>query len=426
MDRYFLKSFFLYGGATGLSRILPILMLPIYLANIGLATYGTIEIIFAGFNLLMIFGLFQLETALQRLYFKAESKSELFYSTLIFVAVASLLIVVLVVLFSENISYLLFDTGNERNSIILASICVFFANIATICMVVLRYMDKAVSFCFLTIGHIALTAVVTYYFIVETQYGSFGYFLGQIFGWIFIACFSFYSVIKELKFKDGGGAVLRLSLGFSMPQVPARLASFFVLYGNRFFVLHLLGLQAVALLSLSLKFAVIFQFFALAFSMAWNPFIYKNEKKSGMANKINSIFIRVLIVLWMIHITVILSAEYVVKSFFDPQFSGVVDLIPLAIIPAQLLIIKEIVETGIKLSNRTKYISYAYFVSVFITILGFSISSTLEQILISSVIGTLMLVLMSWYYSEKLYNINYPKLPFLIYLVMIFFHTYMV
>ncbi|QLE07509.1 oligosaccharide flippase family protein [Pseudoalteromonas shioyasakiensis] len=418
MNKAFLKSFLVYGGSAGLSRILPILMLPIYLNHLSVDAYGKIEVIFAGFNLLLIFGLMQLETALQRFYYKVEDKAALFYSMVTVTAILSTVVVVVSVILSDTISYGLFDSSSESLSIVIMSVTIFFANIATICMVFLRYDDRPIVFSTMTIGQVIITACVTYMLVVSFKYGGEGYFYGLFFGWFFIAIFSFCSIATNLAFKLNINYVIE-SFKFALPQFPARLASFFVQFGNRFVVLSILGTQAVAVMSLSLKFAAIFQLLLLALSMAWNPFLYKNENAEDLNEKVNSLFKWILISLSVIHILTILLAELVVTTFFEGEYDAAAKYVILAIIPVQLLIIKEVVESGVRLANRTKYISYAYFTSVTVTAALMFFSTTIEQVFIATIIGALVLVLFSWYYSERFYRIKYSKLSFTMYILLL-------
>ncbi|SGY94182.1 lipopolysaccharide biosynthesis protein [Moritella viscosa] len=418
MDKSFLKSFLVYGGSAGISRVLPILMLPLYLTSLGSEAYGKVEVVFAFFTFILIFGLLQLETALQRMYFTVEDRAGLFYSLLIVIIFLSISIAIIVTALSSSISFFLFDSESESDAIIIASISVVFANIATICMVFLRYKDKPKEFAFLTIGQVIITSLVTYFSLITLQVGSVGYFYGILSGWFFVATCSFCILSYSIKFSWNIGYI-KQSFKFAMPQFPARLASFFVQFGNRFVVLYILGAQSVALMSLSLKFAAFFQLLMLAFSMAWNPFLYKNENMDGLEEKVNSLFKVLLATLSLMHIITILLSSVILSTFFDNEYHEASKYVVLAIIPVQLLIIKEVVESGVRLANKTKYISYSYFLSVTVTVVLMFFSKTIEQVLIATIVGTLVLVLFSWYYSEKYYRIRYSKISFIMYVLII-------
>jgi O-antigen/teichoic acid export membrane protein len=418
MDKYFVKSFFVYGGTAGASRILPILMLPIYLASLGPDAYGKVEIIFSFFQFALIFGLLQLETALQRLYFKVGNRSALFYSLLTGVMASSLFVFIGCYIFSEALALLFFDSVEERQAIVVAAMSILFANIATICMVFLRFMDKPIDFILITVGQVVLTIGFTYFYLIMLEYGVLGYFLGLFLGWFFAAVVSFCRVTKNIKFSFDF-SFINSAFAFAIPQLPARLASFFIQYGNRFFVLYLLGAQAVGLMGLSLKFAALFQLLLLAFSMAWNPFLYKNEKSISCQADINKIFLFLLICLTVFHVVTVFLSSLIIEQFFTEDYWAASQYVALAIVPIQLLIIKEVVESGVKLSNKTQYISYAYLFSVLVTIICMFFSKTIDGILLSAIVGSLVLVILSWYFSERNFYLKYNKFYFLIYCICI-------
>lgn len=425
MDKNFVKSLLVYGGSVGISRALPILMLPLYLTSLGSEVYGRVEVIFALFTFMLIFGLLQLETALQRMFFTAEDRISLFSSLLIVTTIFSVCVVVIVVAFSGSISFFLFNNEFERGSIIVSSIAVVFCNISTICMVYFRYVEKHTIFALLTLGQVIITTLVSYVFLVIMQFGSIGYFLGILSGWLFVAACSVYILNGDLKCSLNLDYI-KQAFKFAIPQFPARLASFFIQFGNRFFILYILGAQAVTLMSLALKFSVFFQLFMLAFAMVWNPYLYRHENDESLNDKINSIFKALLFVLSLLHVATILLSETIVLRFFGDEYYEVANYVILAIIPTQLLIIKEVVESGIKLSNKTKYISHSYFLSAIITTVFMLVSNSIQGVLLSTIIGTLILVLITWYFSEKNNLIRYSKVSFLFYAFIITSSMYVI
>ncbi|NOE51408.1 oligosaccharide flippase family protein, partial [Vibrio cholerae] len=64
------QNILIYGGVTGLSRMLPILLLPFYLSALSIEEFGRIEVLVALYNIIIIFGSMQLETAVQRYMYK--------------------------------------------------------------------------------------------------------------------------------------------------------------------------------------------------------------------------------------------------------------------------------------------------------------------------------------------------------------------
>ena len=396
--------------------MLPIILLPFYLKSLSVDEYGRIEIVVAAYSFLIIFGSLQLETALQRYLYKVDDRKTYFSNMLLVIGLLSIFVAGFCWFFSDQISLFLFGDIRSSKVIALGVANVILFNAATVGLIYLRYTGRGALFALITVVQVITTSAVTYLLVVAYNMASEGYFLGMLSGWFFIVVVLTFVLRKEMTLRFNIRD-LKSSLEFSLPQLPARFGSFFMQFGSRFLVLHLFGLSVVATLSVSLKFAAVFQFIQIAFSMAWYPYLYKNESAPDLEEKINSVLVALLCFLSFSSVVTIYFGRFVVENMLSEEYQGVGDLIGLAIMPVQFLIIKEVLETGIKLSNRTKYISYAYVISVAVTIFGLLLSESVEGVMSSFMFGALALMAATWCFSEVLYKIRYMKAPLSIFLL---------
>ena len=403
------QNILIYGGVTGLSRMLPILLLPFYLSVLSIEEFGRIEVLVALYNLIIIFGSMQLETAVQRYMYKVENKANYTLALSIVVFILSTLAFFVVAISSKEISHLLFGSDIEYVNIIIISICSVLFNVSTILLIYFRYAEQEKLFSLITLSQVVVTAVVTYALVVVEPLGNLGYVLGMSSGWVTVVISSALLIYYKNKSIRPDFSIIRQSVDFSWPQLPARFGSFFVQFGNRFIALSYFGAQTVAILGLATKFAAFFQLIYIAFNMAWNPYLYKNEHDENLENKINKTLRIVLALIVFSSLIIHVLGGWVIDVFFDAEYSEVKNIIILAILPSGLLIFKEILETGIKLSGKTKYISYSYFISVVFTIGFMFLANDLHGLLIASLLGSIILILCSWYYSEKTYQLRYSK-----------------
>ncbi|BCO13069.1 polysaccharide biosynthesis protein [Aeromonas hydrophila] len=416
-----IKNILIYGSVTGLSRMLPLLLLPLYLSALSIEEYGRIEILVALYNFVIIFGSMQLETAVQRYMYKVENKANYTLALAIVVFILSLMVFFIVAITSKVISQLLFGSDVEVNNIVIISFCSVIFNVSTILLIYFRYAEQEKAFSFITLSQVVVTAVVTYALVVVTQLGSLGYVLGMSSGWLVVITSSLLLMFYKNRGITPDFSIIRQSVNFSWPQIPARFGSFFIQFGNRFIVLFYFGAQTVAILGVATKFAAFFQLLYIAFSMAWNPFLYKNEDNKNLEDKINQILKAVLILIGLSSLTIHALGGWIIENFFGVEYIEVKNIIFLAILPSGLLICKEILETGIKLSGKTKYISYSYFISVLVTVVFMISANDLDEILMASLLGSITLILCSWYFSEKLYQLKYSKLHLSIFIGFIVF-----
>ncbi|EIY4754478.1 lipopolysaccharide biosynthesis protein [Vibrio cholerae] len=399
-----------YGVVTGLSRMLPILLLPFYLSALSIEEFGRIEVLVALYNLIIIFGSMQLETAVQRYMYKVEDKAKYTLALSIVVFLLSMLSFCIVAISSKKISYFLFGSDIEYVNITVISICSLLFNVSTILLIYFRYSEQEKIFSLITLSQVVVTSVVTYALVVVEPLGNLGYVLGMTSGWLTVIALSSLLIYLQNKSISPDFSIIWQSLNFSWPQLPARFGSFFVQFGNRFIALSYFGAQTVAILGLATKFAAFFQLIYIAFNMAWNPYLYKNEKNDNLENEINKTLRIVLVLIVFFSIIIHQLGGWIVDMFFVAEYHEVKNIIILAILPSGLLIFKEILETGIKLSGKTKYISYSYFISVLFTIGFMIIANDFHDLLIASLLGVIALIICTWYFSEKTYHIKYSRI----------------
>ena len=413
LNNSLLKNILIYGGVTGASRMLPILLLPFYLSAMPIEDYGRIEVLVALFNFIIILGSLQLETAIQRYMYKVEDKLNYTYTILIATFSFSILILLLTTILSKKISFSLFDSGIESTNIRIIALCCVFYNLSSILMIYFRYSEQERIFYIITLSQVLITSVVTYLLVVVEKLANFGYVVGMFSGWLVVFLLSMTTILWSKRKFIGeikpDLSILKLSINFALPQIPARIGSFFIQFGNRFIVLSYFGSTTVALLGLSVKFAAPIQLLYIAFTMALNPYLYKNETNDNLETKLNKILKLLLLFVLVSAVAIHYGSYWILDRYFQSGYKEVRSLIFIAILPSGLLIAKDILETGVRLSGKTKYISQAYFLSVVVTILLMLSSKTVNNVLESTLVGTIILLLATYYYSEKVYHFKYSR-----------------
>ena len=98
-----LTNFFAYGFAISLDKLLAFLLIPIYASKLSVDEFGVIDLIQTIIGIVSIFAFLQLETSLQRYYFEyeGEKKKEYVFTIYISVIILSILLSVLIGLFSR-------------------------------------------------------------------------------------------------------------------------------------------------------------------------------------------------------------------------------------------------------------------------------------------------------------------------------------
>lgn len=417
------KSFLSFGFATSIEKILSFLLLPVYTRLFSLEDYGALDLIQVLISFLSIFCLLQLETSLQRYYYDYKDnflEKRLVSNIVVLVTGLSILLTLILVIFSKNISILLLDSDIYSTSIKLAALQLPFTNFSIMSLIVFRFEKKNGLFLKAILIKVLSIIVCTYIFVINKELGINGVFASILISNIVAFIYQIIHLNKMINFNIDK-SVLNKSLSYALPQFPARLGNATISYLNRFLMISFLSVSAIGIYSLSLKLASFVQLGYIAFSMAWTPFMFAQINKSN--DKI--IFPKVLdiitvIVFSLICIVTIFSKELVLiisgsKFIESSKYLGALSLY------FSFFIFKEIVDVGPKKLEKTKYLTYSFTISVivnFITMFLFIKSYGIKGVVLSMVLTNMVLFYLSLYISNKLYPIKFNIYNFTLQLIL--------
>lgn len=413
----FLNAFLSFGLATSIEKILGFILLPIYTRYFDTAVYGVIDMMSTILAIGVVFSLLQLETSLQRYYYRyLNVKRKLMISnTFIIVLVLSLVVSLFICLFSYKLSVLLFETDKYYKLFYIISLQLPLANLSMLGLILLRFEHRNKHFLFVILVKVSLSLIFIYLFVVLSDNKLNGVFYAQVCSLIFSTSLVIYYIKDNFVFRRSS-LMRRNLLRYALPQVPARIGSVLLAQANRFFMLGFLTLSSIGLYSVSLKLASAIQIINTAFIMAWNPFMHKLFENKN--NK--SIFLHVLpllsgVVFLCVSLITLVSKEIVMLVTTSEYFEAYKYIGGLSLFFA-LYIIKEVVDIGPKITEKTIYVSYVFFVSVIVNLLALYFLTKhyqLNGVVISMILTNIVLFFGAWFVSNLLYPIKFDLVKFL-------------
>jgi len=416
--REFLKSFLSFGLASTIERLIAFVLLPIYTHYFTAAEFGVIDLVQVIIGVVSIFAHLQLETSLQRYYYEyeGEEKRTFIFTIVAAITLLSVVITVLLLFFSRGISVLVFKGSGYASLIRLASLQLVFINYSMLALVILRYERENLRFAFMLLIKVFLTVLFILIFVVWLKKGLYGVLYAQLIGLVISSVILFFSVRKFSVCKLSY-SLLKRSASYAFPQFPARIGSTLLSYANRFFMVGYLTIASIGIFSLSLKLASILQLVYTAFVMAWAPFMFQQQKNPHH----KKVFAQVLLVIagpvFLIVSITSLFAKDIVYIVASKQFYSAYQYLGGLCLYFALLIFKEIVDIGPKFTEKTKYLSYTFFLSVAVNVVSlyfFIRLYGLYGVVYSMLITNIVLLIASWVISNKLYYISYNVLQFIL------------
>lgn len=405
----FLKSFVFFGLAISIEKIISFFLLPLYTSYFNTYEYGLIDLIQVTISVISIFSLLQLDTSLQRYYFEyeGEEKKRMLSTILISIVFLTLFLTTILILFSKQISLILFETTQYNNLIQLASFQLVFSNFTMIGFLILRYEKKNYTFLILMSIKVIISLILTILFVVVFKMGISGVFKSQLIAFAISSILLFIAVKEYLMFSFSS-IIFRRSTRYALPQFPARVGSALLANANRYFIVGNLSISAIGIFSLSLKLASVVQFLEMSFVMAWAP--YMHAQQGNPKHKDNFVEILLLVaclVFFIVSIFSLFSIE-LVKSFSSFEFADAYKYVGGLSLYFSMFIFKEIVDIGPKYTEKTKYLSYTFIASLIINLISlyFLIQPYgLYGVVYSMIVTNVFLLIMTWLISNKLYYI---------------------
>ena len=308
-----------YTSSSVLSKLIAVLLLPLYTAYVAPAEYGAAEVLITGVIAASIVVRLGVIEALLRFYYKGDEVPDqvvrtgfasLFWTTTLGAAIA--------LPFATPISEALLDrTDPELARIAIGGLWVF--TLFEYLLALFRLDERAGAFLLFTVANVLVTIPVTVFLVVVEDDGARGLLLGQYAtGAVFLVGLAYVHRDRLTLVPDFG--LLRRMTRFGLPTMPAELSLYGLNFIDRLLLVRLAGLADAGLYSLSVKFAQAVTVLVKGFQLAWPPLAY-SIRDDDEARRVYAV-----IVTWYVAVCTFvvaglwLLARWVVRLLAAPEF----------------------------------------------------------------------------------------------------------
>ncbi|MES2590521.1 MAG: oligosaccharide flippase family protein [Bacteroidota bacterium] len=421
------KDFLIYGLSSSIGKFVALFLVPIYTRIFSPEDYGTIDLISTIVAVFTILGMLQLESAVSRYYYNEKdevNRNKMVSTALWAILTFSLFLFLILFVFSDFLSNILFKSEKFSDIIIIACVAIPLNNLSSLFTVIVRFRKKALHYLLFQVAQIGISVGLTIFLVVYLHVGITGVFWGQLTGTAVSVIMMAIYLRKQLFF-IWNSIELRKMLQFSLPLVPAVAGSWANSYISRFVMLGYLSFNEIGLYAVALKISSVFQLIGTALRMAWGPFMWEtyenNPDHKNVFAKIQkdlSIFVLLTVIL------ITLFSREIILIFTTVTYIDSARLIgPLSLSIAISTVIMQITSLGPAITKKTKYNTLIYFYSLIINIVSLFIlvpQFGLLGVALSMLLGNLTFLIIGWYNSERLYYIGFEKLPMIINISVVF------
>jgi O-antigen/teichoic acid export membrane protein/glycosyltransferase involved in cell wall biosynthesis len=269
------KQSAIYGVGGLVSRILAVVLLPLYTSYLSTADYGKIETLVAATSVLVIVLRMGISSAFFRFYFDAkddDGRTKVVRTSFWFTMVSATAGLLISILLADQISQLL-RLGHERGLVIAAAVGLWAGMNYEQLTSLFRAEDRSVAFVAASLTNVLITVGATVLLVVVYKEGPLGVLVGNLTGTLCV----YFVLLGYRRYQLGlefDRKLFRAMNKFGMPLVPAALALWAVNFIDRLFIAVFKGQGEVGVYSVAVRVSSAIVFLMIAFRTAWPAFAY--------------------------------------------------------------------------------------------------------------------------------------------------------
>ena len=268
-----------YGLGGLVSRILAVLLLPLYTHYLTPADYGRIETLVAAVTVLTIILRLGISSAFFRFWFDATDdggRRTVLRTSFWFTMGASTAGLLAGMALAEPISDLLFGDSGEADLVRAAFVLLWAQMNYEQLTAVFRVEERSTAFVLASLANVLVTVGATVLLVVVLEQGPLGVLVGNFSGTLVV-----YAALLGYRREQLGleldRPLLRQMNRFGLPLVPTALFLWLTNFSDRFFLIKLADAAEVGLYSVGVRIASAMVLLLTAFRMAWPAFAYSIE-----------------------------------------------------------------------------------------------------------------------------------------------------
>jgi O-antigen/teichoic acid export membrane protein len=268
----------IYGIGGLVSRLLAVILLPLYTHYLTTKDYGRVESVTAATAVLSIVLQMGISSAFFRFYFDTKDAARrlvVVRTSFWFTMGMSTLGLVLGVVFAGAVGQWI-GVGHDPSLIRAGAVGLWAQTNYQQLTALFRVEERSVAYAIASLANVLITIVAMVVFVAFLHWRAVGLVVGNFVGTlvVYLVLLAYRSEQLGLQFDR---ELLRKMQVFGLPLVPSALALWVINFIDRRFVIHYNGLGEAGVYSAAIKVASVVTFVVIAFRTAWPAFAYSIE-----------------------------------------------------------------------------------------------------------------------------------------------------
>ena len=415
--KHSIKHTAIYSIGKAASKMIGVVLLPIYTIHFSLTEYGTLGILETTAMILTQTLLLGQPAAFLRFFGSSQSgadnKSILFtIFTILFTVTAVFTITGL--LWADKLSLFFEEPETFARYFRLFVLIIALRIVNALFLDTLRAKEKPLLYSAGNVLNILVMLSAAIYFVVVEKSGIVGVMYAYIAGETVLFLMLLPGAVSGMTPRFNR-AIFFAALTFGFPYVFASLGSMWLQMGDQYVIKLLLNYAEVGLYNTGYRFASLLNVFLIqSFSLYYLPQAYKLYGQEGDRRYYSKMLTYFVFVLCWAGLALSLFGKEIIRLFaLNPDYWPSHKIIPVVALGYVFSGAAVVVNLGIMLTKKTQYLAYAMAAAAaFNLVLNFILIPHLGIMgaAITTLCSFLLLFLMLYYFSNRLYQIAYEKL----------------
>lgn len=406
----FLSQFLIYGCASMLSKIAAVFLMPLYTGVLTTGEYGAMAMINSCAGIIGLLANLNIHSGIARDYFEEGVDRKKLISTGFFSILSCSLMISLIFILSRHSWTHMLGLQSYEFAFVIMLLDLPTVSLQSYFAILTRFKNKPILFVIGTTTQLALQIGTAVYLVLVRQVGVEGIFiatlLANLYGTVFflIVNWEFIGFTFEKK-------MLRNALVYAIPTLPAILAWWVDTSLGQVLVGKYVSYDVLGVYSVGLSITSVFSLVTVAFHNVWGPYLFENYKKEGFIKEVKGLYNLFFLLMMVITVNLSLLANEVVLILAKPTYIDAVKYITLLCYPLSIHMLMPFVTSGISISRKTKYISYANCMGSAVNLLLLVIFLPHFGVIVaplSLAASRLINFFMSRYYSSRTLDLELP------------------
>jgi O-antigen/teichoic acid export membrane protein len=275
-------------------------------------------------------------------------------------------------LLSPHLSRLVLSTTEHTVLFQLASASFGLQGLVIVPFAFLRVRERSGLYTVVTLIKLGMQVAMNIYFLAVAHLGAKGIFLSTLIATAITGLTLTGYVVRDvgLRFWDPAARSL---LRYGVPLVGTQVASFFVTFGDRYFLQAYGDAATVGIYSLAYQFGFLVSAIGYQpFATMWEPMRFDAAKRPDKDQLFARAFGYMNLLLLVVCVATVVFVRDVLAVMADPAFHPAATLVPVLVLAYAIQAWFGFLEAGILVTERTEFVTLTTWVSAVVALLGYA------------------------------------------------------